>query len=639
MSLNLVIRALKRLIGGSLEAYNQLKYDKERRAFDRIELDLGEARDKKEYPIYGDVIIVEEITGNADLYVNEKDSKRVDLNLSRKVYTDFWRIFITNTAQAGKVCNLLIGKEGCFDITETDYWLNLLKDKQDEAKIVLDGVKLGTDKIIAAAASAAKQDILKTVMDSIKAKTDGIIDQTLLATATLQNTMKGVMDTVYDKVNAAEILLKLPEQSREGLVLYLDLEEGSGTDAIDKSDIENHGTITGANWTDGKFGKALMFDGEDDYVEVVSSSGDELNPDSITIMAWVKADSLPSIAVDIVSKNNAYALKWRGGGKIEFHINTPTDGWQYILGTTNLSTDVWYFFAGTYNASTGEMKIYLNGSFENSDMHTTAEAINESEDNVLIGTRLLTEFHHGIIDEIRIYNHIKSVDEIKAHYDYGSMTRYKERKSSFETQKFLKTVLDGVKEGTDKIIASGATEAKQDSMRTVLDGVKAGTDKIIADAATAEMQKDVQESISIIPIDRTIKTTVGHPQSVTVEIKPPVGYIYEVLDIFLYALKPVGATTGVQEFTLYYYYPEWENPNFDIFKISAASILQWRYGYAFMADSAYPTTETAQILRPRGVFADNDTYLKIEYTNATDADQTNYVFIALVVKKIKVIRD
>ena len=48
-------------------------------------------------------------------------------------------------------------------------------------------------------------------------------------------------------------------------------DEGKGDIATDSSDQGNDGEIHGAKWVDGKFGKALEFDGVDNWVEVPHS--------------------------------------------------------------------------------------------------------------------------------------------------------------------------------------------------------------------------------------------------------------------------------------------------------------------------------------------------------------------------------
>ena len=55
-------------------------------------------------------------------------------------------------------------------------------------------------------------------------------------------------------------------QASTDAVLVMHFDEGSGTIAKDESGYGNDGTIYGATWTTGISGKALSFDGSNDYV-------------------------------------------------------------------------------------------------------------------------------------------------------------------------------------------------------------------------------------------------------------------------------------------------------------------------------------------------------------------------------------
>jgi len=70
-------------------------------------------------------------------------------------------------------------------------------------------------------------------------------------------------------------------------------DENLGTTAYDTSGNNNDGAINGATWTTGKFGSALSFDGENDYVEVPhSASLDITSKEAWTIEAWLKWSTL-----------------------------------------------------------------------------------------------------------------------------------------------------------------------------------------------------------------------------------------------------------------------------------------------------------------------------------------------------------
>jgi len=74
-------------------------------------------------------------------------------------------------------------------------------------------------------------------------------------------------------------------QDDDGLVAGWHFDEGSGSVAKDSSGNGNDGTIHGATWVDGKFGKALSFDGEDDYVSVTTPLTNVEN--TFTMELWV----------------------------------------------------------------------------------------------------------------------------------------------------------------------------------------------------------------------------------------------------------------------------------------------------------------------------------------------------------------
>lgn len=62
-------------------------------------------------------------------------------------------------------------------------------------------------------------------------------------------------------------------------------DEGRGDITEDFSGNGNDGKIVGAKWVQGKFGRALEFDGKDDWVEVPMIG----TFDEITITAWVNS--------------------------------------------------------------------------------------------------------------------------------------------------------------------------------------------------------------------------------------------------------------------------------------------------------------------------------------------------------------
>ncbi|MGQ9624777.1 MAG: DUF2341 domain-containing protein [Candidatus Bathycorpusculaceae bacterium] len=199
--------------------------------------------------------------------------------------------------------------------------------------------------------------------------------------------------------------------------LALPLNEGSGTTAYDKSGNNNSGTINGAAWTDGKYGKALSFDGVDDYVETLSSINLNLLTSAFTFSAWVNA-SYRALDPDYGSWNIIGHFP-----DIGFSI-APSSTSQYCviswvsaqgnkLGAVNF--DEWHHIAVVYTGfGSSERKTYIDGVLVGNGTLGTAS---DSSGTVKIGNNPYTSVPYGLIDEVRIYNRALSADEISDIYN------------------------------------------------------------------------------------------------------------------------------------------------------------------------------------------------------------------------------
>ncbi|RLJ05934.1 MAG: hypothetical protein DRP16_05660, partial [Candidatus Aenigmatarchaeota archaeon] len=195
----------------------------------------------------------------------------------------------------------------------------------------------------------------------------------------------------------------------------------------DSSGNDNDGTlINGPQWVDGKFGKALQYDGSDDYVEVPDSTSLDIPEGSkISITAWVKADAF--------NTPNLILAKATSGSKGNYHFGVHNGqylyfsfyngGWRELRDdTTPLSTGTWYFVAVTFDSSTDECKLYINGNNVKTgsipyDLITNDESLTIAR---FLGGGNTWD---GIIDELPIYYKILTQEEISDLYNnYGYTT-------------------------------------------------------------------------------------------------------------------------------------------------------------------------------------------------------------------------
>jgi hypothetical protein len=100
---------------------------------------------------------------------------------------------------------------------------------------------------------------------------------------------------------------EIDSKSLVGVWLF---DEGSGEKAKDSSGRGNDGELkNNPKWVEGKFGKALEFDGKDDCVEVPDS--DILDVTAITLTAWVKGKVNQLVDGNvIVYKKPSYILQY-----------------------------------------------------------------------------------------------------------------------------------------------------------------------------------------------------------------------------------------------------------------------------------------------------------------------------------------
>ena len=212
----------------------------------------------------------------------------------------------------------------------------------------------------------------------------------------------------------------------EGLVLYLPFDEGKGNIAHDYSGHGNHGVIYGAKWVNGISGKALEFDGVDDYVEVANSSS--LNPSTqITLCAWIRFQEGGTYNPRIISK-----LPYAFGDEPGYELITGKTGVSRIVyfrcgPNTRIQTKdsiwegQWYFLTATYDGHV--LKIFVNGILDTQENATVT--INSGTRPLNIGRKNVEGYDHfhGIIDEVRIYNRALSEEEIQALYRYYTKNR------------------------------------------------------------------------------------------------------------------------------------------------------------------------------------------------------------------------
>lgn len=196
-------------------------------------------------------------------------------------------------------------------------------------------------------------------------------------------------------------------------------DEGSGDFTADLSENGNEGEIKGdPEWIDGKFGGALQFDGEDDWVQMADSPSLRVF-DEVSVMAWVRLDrhTFPGVNWQgIVAKGNnprSYTIYTDNSKQALISIHS---GGVHVVGLSQmlLPLDEWFHLA--YVVTTGTMKCFVNGAITKETANAALKDLPGDTDtsDFLIGRTWEDQrFLGGAMDEVALFNVALSDDEIK----------------------------------------------------------------------------------------------------------------------------------------------------------------------------------------------------------------------------------
>jgi hypothetical protein len=167
---------------------------------------------------------------------------------------------------------------------------------------------------------------------------------------------------------------------------------------------------------------------ESDYLQANDSPSLSITGD-LTIECWVKFESLPAVGNDM-----AFVAKWgdaagersylfrisNSSGTYQLQFWTSTDGTNYEGKTKNLSSapslGTWYHYAVTFDASTATAEFFVNGSSIGTNTGTHTSIADTSQVLHLGKGSETTWYLDGMLDEVRIWNDIRTSTEISDNY-------------------------------------------------------------------------------------------------------------------------------------------------------------------------------------------------------------------------------
>jgi hypothetical protein len=207
-------------------------------------------------------------------------------------------------------------------------------------------------------------------------------------------------------------LSSLSGLTNANLVAHWNLNEGAGTIIHDSA--ESHdGTISGTtNWTNGNFDDAINF--THGYVSVPTNTSLN-NFSQLTISAWIYWTGTPSKYDFLVGKEWVYKIDLTGN-RVRFLTGNNWAG-SILTSQQTISQNQWYHIAAVYDGA--EKSIYINGIKDGNIVYTSG-IVNSSSYPLMMGAQpsltpgTYEDYYQGKIDEVRLYNHALTSEEIRA---------------------------------------------------------------------------------------------------------------------------------------------------------------------------------------------------------------------------------
>jgi len=222
-------------------------------------------------------------------------------------------------------------------------------------------------------------------------------------------------------------------------VAYWRFDEGGGPTAYDDYSSNYDATLSaggagsnttvGQMWTSGKIGNALECDGTNDYADHTDFTIAKTSSWSFSMWQYKPTGSGTTWQGFIGKSVGSTGGYWMWHSSLTWYQDyyDPGGGYEYYgywNSDLNLGDEVpydeWYHLAVTYNGSDFETKAYINGVLKETKTATWSPRPVSQVTFSQIGMGGGSRFFEGNIDDVKVYDYIRTADQIMVDYNAGS---------------------------------------------------------------------------------------------------------------------------------------------------------------------------------------------------------------------------
>ena len=200
---------------------------------------------------------------------------------------------------------------------------------------------------------------------------------------------------------------KINPENAVGIWLF---NEGKGDTAKDSSENGNEGKLIGnPEWVEGKFGKALKFDGAKAYVEIGDNPALAPKTNLLTVVAWVFITGGGKVSI---VENNAANWGFRFADVPKLNGYIAIGGTHQHVYADNIPQNEWVHVAFVWDGKTGKLYSNGNGVGEAGISGPMDQPLGKGFTIARRGADNASQYFPGSIDGVGIFNVALTVDDI-----------------------------------------------------------------------------------------------------------------------------------------------------------------------------------------------------------------------------------